>query len=173
MRTIADGRQTCSGWQPGRSPVVDWHSPASHSRPVYRDGRTHSPASGSPRDGKAERAGVRGPWSGHEVVGDVVSFAHTRIRRRPGGLRRGGRATGAYRWLRVAIVPILALTRIANRHFSVGRFVNILEELRLAADGESVTGGLSTTGYDTSGNILFRASGTLSASRIRVNTPAP
>lgn len=51
--------------------------------------------------------------------------------------------------------------------------VNIVEELRLAPDGESFTGGLATTGYDTSGNILFQAGGTIAATRVRVNTPAP
>ena len=51
--------------------------------------------------------------------------------------------------------------------------VNIVEDLRLATDGESFIGGLATTGYDTSGNILFKAGGTISASRVRVNTPAP
>lgn len=51
--------------------------------------------------------------------------------------------------------------------------VNIVEELKLAPDGESFAGVLATTGYDTSGNILFQAPGLVSATRVRVNTPAP
>ena len=51
--------------------------------------------------------------------------------------------------------------------------VNIVEELKLAPDGESFTGTLATTGYDTSGNILFQAPGLVSATRVRVDTPAP
>ena len=51
--------------------------------------------------------------------------------------------------------------------------LNIVEQLKLAPDGESFTGALVTTGYDTSGNILFQVGGAASATRVRVSTPAP
>ncbi len=54
----------------------------------------------------------------------------------------------------------------------VGTF-NIVQELKLAPDGESFTGVLAGTGYDASGNILFQGSGLVSATRVRVSTPAP
>jgi hypothetical protein len=147
----------------------------------------HLPAGwmSSPRAGHIERADARslaGFWKFVYVDtdGNLVDFGYADVN--IGGAEmnlsfshgplNGNQCVGAWRetmehhYKASHYAPLYAAD-----HLTYIGFVNRVEEITLADDGQSTVGTFVSTGYDVNGNILFERQGTSSAVRIKVNTP--
>jgi hypothetical protein len=164
--------------------------PSAFAAAQARGATLHAPAGWSspraighpPGDGEAHDLAGFWKFTFTDTVGNVVDFGYVGMHE--GGtetLNSYGRAPGS------GDVCMGVWKRQGPRQYKVSHYaplfdpdnvtfvgtVNLIEELALAADGQSFSGTLTTTGYDASGNILFQAAGLAAATRVTVNTPAP